>query len=313
MTSHNIYPFSWQDNRDLNAQYSGDLYVWDIDQTYLQTLFFNFWDFIKIPFESALDKRAHSGMPEILRGLRRGPGPGYEAVPLYFISASPSMMRPVLEKKMLLDGVEQDGIILKDYYRLFWKFRPRDFFHQLAYKLSALMELRLHYPLAHESLFGDDVEHDSLAYSLYSCFLNEEKTSSHWEKLFLKHGLAVQQIHSLLEMKEQLGKSIGQVDTIYIYRTRKNEISEALRGQHRFVLFSHPLHLAIDLYYFKKIDWETIQQIVTLLKKRKNPVKTIENVFSDLQNQGDVSQEELTHYKNRVFKALEKNYNNKNE
>ncbi len=311
MKNINLYPICWKDFRSLKNSYRGDVYIWDIDQTYLQTLFFTFWDIVKIPFERAIDKRAHFGMPEILRGLRRGNGPKYASTPLYFISASPNFLRPVLEQKMLLDGVEQDGVILKDFYRLFFQFRPSAFFYQLDYKLAALMNLRLHHPLANESLFGDNVEHDALAYSLYSRFIAEEYNSSHWEKKFKKYRLRKEMVFWLLSLREKLPEKRGGVEAIYIYQSQKKQIEEIEKGPHQFFAFSHPLQLACILHHKKKLDWETLHQLILLLVKKQDYVKKIKSIFKDMRVQKHLSAVQIKTYENRVFKSLKNNYNRK--
>src|SRR4051812_48106233 len=84
-------------------------FVWDIDKTYLDTRFSQLKGLAGIPFEFGIDKRALPGTVELPRGLRDGPT-GREHRPLYFVSASPPQIAPAIERKMLLDGVEWDGI-----------------------------------------------------------------------------------------------------------------------------------------------------------------------------------------------------------
>src|SRR5215467_9539607 len=137
------YPLSVRDDRLLPKDYDGLVYVWDIDKTYLATPFSSVWGLIQIPLEFAIDKRAIPGMPEVLRGLRRGAGPEVSCTPLYFISASSHFMRGVIESKMLRDGVEQDGIIFKDWYRVLLSLHPRRLFEQVGFKMVALLMGRL--------------------------------------------------------------------------------------------------------------------------------------------------------------------------
>ena len=102
-------------DRPLPRDYDGPICLWDIDNTYLMTEWSSVRDLLRIRFfEGAMDKRPVSGAPELLQALRRGATPAGERRPIYFVSASPETMRPVLEKRMLLDGVEQDGATFRD-------------------------------------------------------------------------------------------------------------------------------------------------------------------------------------------------------
>ncbi|MBK7977660.1 MAG: hypothetical protein IPK07_31880 [Deltaproteobacteria bacterium] len=156
-------------HRELPAGFRGDVYIWDVDKTYLDTQFDSFKGLMRIPFEGAIDKRAFPGTAQLLKELRRGPGQRPIEAPLYFISASPPKLRSVLERKMLLDGVEFDGLTLKDPVQNVRRGGLRALKAQLAYKLVGLLLHRLDFPAgAHETLFGDDVESDALIYVLYA-------------------------------------------------------------------------------------------------------------------------------------------------
>ncbi len=168
------YPLYRRSDRPLPPDWSGPVYVWDIDNTYLHTEYASLRDLIRIRFEAARDKRPVPAAVELLAALRRGgaaPDTGGAArtstsqgdrPPIYFVSASPKTMRPVLEKRMLIDGVLHDGITFRDLYKLRYL---RDIF---GYKLVALLLLRREGPRgAQEHLFGDDREHDPLVYTAY--------------------------------------------------------------------------------------------------------------------------------------------------
>lgn len=156
------YPLYRKNDRALPADWDGPIYIWDIDNTYLVTEWSGLRDLIRIRFEAAEDKRPVPGAVELLGGLRRGSDPDARP-PVFFVSASPETMREVLERRMLLDGVMQDGITFRDLRRLRYL---RDIF---GYKTAALLLYRLENPgRASETLFGDDREHDPEVYALYA-------------------------------------------------------------------------------------------------------------------------------------------------
>lgn len=156
-------------DRVYDADWAGDVFVWDIDKTYLDTRFSSLRGLLAIPFELAVDKRALGGTIPLLRALRVGPDPSAPRFsPLYFVSGSPPGLRGVIEKKMLLDGVQPDGITFKDQFALLRDRRPRAIKEQVGYKLAALLMLRHELPAgARFHLFGDDVESDMEAFLLF--------------------------------------------------------------------------------------------------------------------------------------------------
>jgi hypothetical protein len=155
-------------DRRLPADYAGDILLWDIDKTYLDTRFSSLRGLIAIPFQFAIDKRSIPGAAPLLRALRRGPGTESAVVPLYFISGSPLQLMSVIERKMTLDGVEFDGITFKDQLGLALKGHFRQITSQIGYKLKGLLLYRRELPdRARWLLFGDDVEDDQQAFLLF--------------------------------------------------------------------------------------------------------------------------------------------------
>jgi hypothetical protein len=154
--------------RTLPAEWSGDIYVWDIDKTYLDTRFSSLRGLLSIPFELAIDKRALPGTVALLRGLRHGADEESNIAPIYFISGSPKHLRGIVERKMTLDGVQFDGITFKDQLGLLRARRPKGITEQVGYKLKALLLYRREHPRgARYTLFGDDVERDVDSFLLF--------------------------------------------------------------------------------------------------------------------------------------------------
>ena len=162
------FPLVRKLHRTLPADYAGPAYVWDIDKTWLDTRFSQLKGMLKIPFEFAVDKHAMPGATALLHGLRDGPT-GREHRPLYFITASPPFIRKSIERKMLLDGIEFDGILYKDQLEVFRRRHFDSLREHTAFKLSALLLLaRAFPPQTRVYLFGDDAERDPLIYCLFA-------------------------------------------------------------------------------------------------------------------------------------------------
>lgn len=211
------YPLSVREYRELPSDYQGPVFVWDIDKTYLSTAFSSIRGLARIPIEFAVDKLAIPGMPEVLRGLRRGPGPGYACLPLYFISASPPQMRRVIEHKMLLDGVEPDGITCKNWLGALAQFRPGRLREQVSFKLSALLEGRLRRPLADEYLFGDDAEKDPVAFHLYAQIVGGAISPGEAQAKLAAEGVDREARQFVFDLVGRLPRRRGRVERIFIH------------------------------------------------------------------------------------------------
>jgi hypothetical protein len=165
-----VHPIDRTQERSYPEDFSGPIFIWDIDKTYLATEIHNWRGLLAVPFELAVDKRDIAGTAALLRALRRGNAPeGLTAQnPIYFVSASPPQLRGVIQKKMLIDGVEFDGISFKDQLALVLRGQFGKLREQIGYKLAALLMNRRELPEgADEYLFGDDSEADGTIYALY--------------------------------------------------------------------------------------------------------------------------------------------------
>lgn len=155
-------------DRPLPEDFEGEVLIWDIDKTYLETRFSSLKGLARIPFELAVDKANVPGAIPVIRALRRGAGPEHLLRPLYFVSGSPPQIRRILEKKMLLDGVDFDGITFKDQLGLLMARRKASLYGQVGYKLRALLLYRRELPSKAKYLcFGDDTESDAEAFTLF--------------------------------------------------------------------------------------------------------------------------------------------------
>ncbi|MFO1464230.1 MAG: hypothetical protein U1F66_10680 [bacterium] len=211
------YPLSIRDDRELPEDYSGPVFVWDLDKTYLSTGFSSWRGLARVPVEFSVDKRAIPGMPEVLRALRRGPGEVVKCLPIYFVSASPPFLRGSIEGKMLLDGVEHDGMTFKDWWRTILELRPDRLFEQLGFKMAALLTGRLRRPRCREYLFGDDYERDPEAFSLYARWLQGKMKLEELDLELASGGVPSSDRRLLLDLAEKIPRERGRVGKIFIH------------------------------------------------------------------------------------------------
>jgi uncharacterized protein DUF2183 len=142
------------------------LFVWDLDKTYLHTDFGSWKGLVRAALEKAEHKRSFPGAPALLREVS-----ALANATVLFVSGSPRQMRPVLERKLQLDGVRFDELVLKPNLSNLLRGRFRAIREQLGYKLSVLLQQRARWPEREQILFGDDAESDAFIYSLYADIL----------------------------------------------------------------------------------------------------------------------------------------------
>lgn len=216
MTNHD-YPLVVDDRRTYAPDYSGRVYVWDIDKTYLDTHFSSLKGLLRIPIEFGVDKESIRGMSDVLISLRRGASGSAQCHPLYFISASPSQIQPVIERKMVLDGVEYDGFCFKDWLGVITGRRWGRFLDQLGFKVCALLKGRLSRPHSREVLFGDDYEQDIEAFCLYARLINEKLSAGDAEVALEEAGMPAFDRKCAHDLLDQLEAQDGQVEHIFIH------------------------------------------------------------------------------------------------
>lgn len=219
-------------DRKVAPDWSGDILLFDIDKTYLDTQFSNWRGLLRIPLEFALDKEAVPGAAPLIRALRRGPGPRSALVPLYFVSGSPLELRGVIERKMTLDGVEFDGITFKDQLGLAKQRRFSAIKAQVGYKLRALLLYALELPRGARWLcFGDDVESDAEVFALFGEVVGGLRGAALEERLQARAVEAVDRAR-VLALADELGPPRADpVERIFIRRTRAEEGPELQRAQ----------------------------------------------------------------------------------
>lgn len=144
------------------------VFRWDLDKTYLETDIDSVRGLLRAAVQRAHQKRNVPGSAALVRALQR-----HDAhARVFVLSGSPTQMRPVLEEKLRLDGLDIDELILKDNLGNLRRGRLRAVKDQLGYKLPHLLVSRTREPSGvGETLFGDDSEVDALVYTAYACLV----------------------------------------------------------------------------------------------------------------------------------------------
>ncbi len=278
--------------RVLSDTFDQDLYIWDVDKTYLQTNFESLRGLVQIFFERSIDKKSLPGAKELLSELRRGKGGAL--VPLFFISASPVGLKKVLEGKFLLDGIQHDGIILKDYRRLrslLGKVRIKNNF---PYKLLCLLTHRLKMPTrSTEILFGDDFERDADVYTLYADILNRkvdekalksrlksEKLTRREQKRLIETSLKVQKVTSIPDV----------IRKIFIHLVRKKDAQAFKAYGDRLVATYTYMQTAAILFEMGKISKQGFRRVANAFElKYPKDGWTLKKSLQDLKDRSLIS------------------------
>lgn len=150
----------------------------DVDLTYLDTDFMSSAGLAGLVVQEAKDRRALPAMEVVYKELR-----GEQGRPVTFLSGSPRFFKRTLEGKMALDGVQQDGLVLKPFKDIVGaNLESLDLDQivpglkeQIGYKLFWLLKMRSELPPGTpEILMGDDSEADVVVYVLYHRFLSQQ-------------------------------------------------------------------------------------------------------------------------------------------
>ncbi len=260
------YPLSVLDERSFAPDYDGPVFVWDIDKTYLATRFSQPRYMARIPIEFAVDKQAIPGMPEVIRGLRRGTTPVFACAPLYFVSASPPQLRPVIARKMVLDGVDYDGITFKDWARTLRQRRPGRLREQVGFKICALLEGRRRRPGACEYLFGDDYEKDAVAYSLYARIVDNELGGAELDSALAAEGVQPDDRRCVSRLRAALPEKLGPVRRIFIHLEKRSPPSDFEGFGPRLAATRNAFQLALALFELGLLDAKAVRQTAHALQ-----------------------------------------------
>lgn len=214
----------------LPNDYKGAVVRSDIDLTYLDTHFVHKRDLIKLLTQKAAERKTLPAMETVYRALRSGAS-GKENRPLIFVSGSPRFFKRILEAKMTLDGVEQNGVMLKAFEEIagtqLMNFDPDRIVpalkEQVGYKLGHLLRGRLELPTnAAEILMGDDSEADFVVYSIYHRLMSGELDGETANKEMLRGGVDPTQAGELITLAAKVRATLGgfrPVKAIYINLT----------------------------------------------------------------------------------------------
>jgi hypothetical protein len=278
--------------------YTGPVFVWDLDRTYLKTEFESFRGLVRTALEKARDKLAYPGVATLLRALRRDARG--QVHPTYFVSASPPQLRDVIREKFELDGVEVDGIYFKDNLRNLRPGRTERLREQIGYKLLALLDLRRRLPAgAVETLFGDDTETDPRAYTFYSDIIERKRTGRTLVSELQRHGVFRDEAVRIAWRARRQPARPG-VDTVFIQAHRTVDLESLASIDSCIVPTRNYFQTALALAARGRVGLETVAAIADELLTDGSSTSDLERWFADLQDRGVLDRETADRARHRL-------------
>jgi len=249
---------------------------WDLDKTYLRTEFESLRKMVRIPFESAADKVALPGVPQLIQALRRCAGARGERPLVFFLSASPPQIGAAIREKLALDGIEYEGITFKDQLRNLMRGRWRNLREQVGYKLGELLESRLRVPDSpREVLFGDDWESDPLIYSLYADVMNGALAPEQLVEIIARLGVDTAAVERIAAAAKRVPEETpGEVARIFINLERRTPPGRFHAFGSRLVPAFNYLQTAASLFEMGFLD-EGALPVVAGAAPSRQPASTV--------------------------------------
>jgi hypothetical protein len=279
------FPIHRQSYRTLEPTWEGEVFVADIDRTYLATQLGSMRGMARIPFERAADKEDIAGMARLFREIRRGPGAGPGAgreTPLYFVSASPAQLRPVIERKMRLDGIGFDGTTFKNWTGVFRKLRLRRLREQVGFKLTALLAGRAELPRgAVENLIGDDLETDPVTYAIYADVLAERIGIGDLPRILARNGVMESDAAAIVRARRELSPGRG-VKRAFIRMERNADPDVFLDFGAGVVGCRGPFQMAAVLMHEGNVSEDGVLRVAGALLQRGLPPAELSARLRDL-------------------------------
>ena len=259
---------NWKNRAQINAdvvrftyiqahhqQRAREVYVWDLDKTYLDTKLESLLGLVKTIIEKPGQKLNIPGTADLVRQLQDAWHQRFEEefFPIFFITASPPQMEVDIIEKLNLDGIQPMGLFCKDNLR---NLRPKRLWRlskQVGYKLQALLEMRLDLLLdVNQVLWGDDSEADAIIYNLYSDICSRRLSKVQIEKI-LKHFLVMgDQLRTIFSLQERVPEQ-DPVEKIYINLAEDTDAEYYLKFGRRVFASFNTFQTSLDLFQDRRL------------------------------------------------------------
>lgn len=264
---------------------SDEVYVWDLDKTYLDTSIDSLSGLFHTIFEKAFTKKNVPGTPDIIRSLARYRKKNFneQNFPLFFVSASPPQMESKVYEKFVLDEIQPLGMFYKDNLK---NLSPRKLLFlkkQIGYKVQSLLQLRTQLSKNVRIVcFGDDSESDATIYNLFSDICARRHTELQLTSLLEDLGVNYAQIDEILRLQSVIAVQ-DPVEKIYINLATDTDPEYYLKYGRRTLPTYNSFQVALDLVQDQRLSLEELGFIADgLMEKYKFTADQLVFAFEEL-------------------------------
>lgn len=292
------------------AQVAGDdhseIYVWDLDKTYLDTSWHTLTDLWRTAFEKSFQKRNIPGTSTLVSCVKeswqrtRGDLP----FPLYFITASPPQMEVKIREKLEIDEILPQGMFFKDNLKNIHPSRWRRLNQQVGFKLQALLQLRSKFNSEiTQVLWGDDSETDATIYSLYSDICTRRLEEVQLIKVLKYFNVTKEQIDTILDLQDQCLVH-DPVEKVYINLAVDTDPEYYLKFGRRIVPTYNSFQTSLDLFQDSRLQAQQVLRVAQdLMTNYGFTQDELELSFDDMVRRRILAQETLE----RILPVLQEN------
>jgi hypothetical protein len=263
-----------------------EVYVWDLDKTYLDTAFESLGGLWRTVREKAFQKRNVPGTATLVRALRdywQETHRGRKDFPIYYITASPPQLENKIHDKLAYDGIYPFGLFCKDNLKNLSPRRWARLMQQVGYKLQALLQLRLHLsPDVRQILWGDDSEADAVIYSLYSDLCARRLEEREARQILRHFKVTGAQVDTILRLLDDVPAQ-DPVEKIYINLAADTDAEYYLKFGRRILPTYNTFQLALDLYQDHRLSEAMVVKVAFDLVQNYNfGVEDLERSLDEL-------------------------------
>lgn len=240
-----------------------EVYIWDLDKTYLDTTFETMKGLIRTAFEKGHQKKNIPGTAALVRALKEVWQKKHNSpyLPFYFITGSPPQMEPKIKEKLQLDGLEPTGIFFKDNMQNLKPKRLWRLTKQVGFKLQSLMQVRQRLNEdVRQIMWGDDSESDAVIYSLYSDICARRLNETEIRKALKFYHVVGSQVDTILELQSQLPLH-DPVEKVYINLAVDTDAEYYLKFGRRVIPTYNSFQSALDLFQDQRIEAPQVVQV----------------------------------------------------
>ncbi|MBC7464631.1 MAG: DUF2183 domain-containing protein [Bdellovibrio sp.] len=258
--------------KDAQIESSAEVYVWDLDKTYLDTSIDSFVGLFRTIFEKAFTKKNVPGTRSLIRSLDRYRKKNFNEkdFPIFFVSASPPQMESKIYEKFLLDNIKPIGMFYKDNLK---NLVPKRFLFlkkQVGYKVQSLLQLRARLSDNVRMIcFGDDSESDAIIYNLFSDICARRQTEVQLTEMLEDFGVSDSQIDEILRLQALIPIQ-DPVEKIYINLATDTDPEYYLKFGRRTMPTSNTFQVALDLVQDQRLSLEELGNIIEDLNRKYN-------------------------------------------